>query len=216
MILYIFFTHEGNISKCQPRIVKMMKSVECFDYIIVVGKSPNTYKSSNISNDYYDEEIKTLHIQCNDCYEGLPEKVIKTYRYIAKSETFNKYSFFVKLDDDMQLKQLLPLQQIENKDYVGNVLKGQGNRAWHINKCSSTSPWNDKIYTGPFVPWCGGGYGYGLSRHSIETIQNANIKDKQIQENEIYEDLCVAKILNQQRIYPTYLETKRYFVSPDH
>jgi hypothetical protein len=118
----------------------------------------------------------------------------------------------------MQLKQLLPLQQIENKDYIGNVLKGQGNRRWHINKCSKTSPWNDKIYTGPFVHWCGGGYGYGLSRHSMETINNkySKITDQEIEENEIYEDLCVAKILNQERIYPSYLETKRYFVSPDH
>ena len=67
-ILYIFFTHQDNINKIYDRIKNMMNSLNNSNYIIVQG--------GDVS-DNYDIDSKILSINCNDKYEGLPEKVLK-------------------------------------------------------------------------------------------------------------------------------------------
>lgn len=202
-VLYIFFTHQNNINNIYNRIKNMMNSLNNSNYILVKG--------GEISNNY-DIDTKTLSINCNDKYEGLPEKVLKTYKYFVESDMFDQYSHFIKLDDDMIIKNNINYNLIKNIDYGGRVNNRTGNRKWHIGKCSNTSWFNSNIYTGIYVPWCLGGYGYIISRNAIMLIKN----DKTYKDV-IYEDLYIAILLKYNNIYPNNIENwKSFFMSPYH
>ena len=125
-ILYIYFTHQDNINNINDRIKNMMNSHNNYNYILVQG--------GDITNNY-DINTKILSINCNDKYEGLPEKVLKTYKYIVESNMFNQYSHFIKLDDDMIIKNNMDYNLIKNINYGGIVYYGNGNRRWHIGRC---------------------------------------------------------------------------------
>ena len=101
---------------------------------------------------------------------------------------------------------------IKNLDYIGNVCNVEGNRLWHIGKCSKDNIWNNKEYSGIYVPWCRGGYGYMISRNAINLIKN----DSKYKEN-IYEDLYIAILLKNNKIYPTNFSNWRtYCISHEH
>lgn len=202
-ILYIFFTHELNFNNVNTRIKNMMKNLNNNDYIIVKGIE---------NNSYYDKDNKLLNIKCNDKYEGLPEKVFKTYQYIINNNEFNKYNFFFKLDDDMIVHKLISENDIKNYNYCGKVhISYNGNRRWHIGKCSPNSIFNTTEYTGKYIPWCLGGNGYIISRYAIYLIQhNTNYKEH------IYEDLYIALLLNDYNIKPIHINIQHYVLSPVH
>ena len=202
MILYIFITHKKNIN-CRTRIIKMMREKKSTNFIIVVGDTKT----------YYDPKTKLLRISCNDNYEGLPEKIIKTYNFVHNSSIFLEYTHFCKLDDDMIINKLIDINLIKEKNYYGNVLRTlNGDRKWHIGKCSTTSKFNNCEYNGIYVPWCGGGFGYILSRYSLSFIINDNTY-----KDEIYEDLYIAKMLLINNIKPEqWNEIKKYILSPEH
>ena len=181
----------------------MMKCLNNSNYIIVIG---------GFENNSYDNEKKILKLKCNDFYEGLPEKIIQTYKYIYKNPNFNIYSHFCKLDEDMIIKKILPLDILSN--YCGNVQSVEGNRKWHFGKCSKTSYFYDKPYNGIFVPWCKGGYGYILSRKSLEYISQTT---DNIIDNVIYEDVYIGIILNNNYISPNMITNLTdYIYSPEH
>ena len=85
MFLYVFFSYKKNINNSYDRISIMMNLLNIKDYLIIVGGEENKYNDDN----------HILNIKCNDNYEGLPEKVIKTYNFIFKNSIFSKYNFFV-------------------------------------------------------------------------------------------------------------------------
>jgi len=62
------------------------------DFIVVSG---------GYLKDEYDENTKILKLNCNDGYIGLSEKVIKTFHFILSNNFFEKYTHFIKLDDDI-------------------------------------------------------------------------------------------------------------------
>ena len=203
MILYIFISCQKNQYKLN-RIHSMMKSLNNSNYIITIGGFENTS---------YDNEKKILELNCNDLYEGLPDKILKTYKYIFNNSDFNKYSHFCKLDEDMIIKKLLPLDILSN--YCGNVQSVEGNRKWHFGKCSKDCYFYDKPYTGIFVPWCKGGYGYILSQKSLYYffIEKNNNLIKYC----CYEDVLVAIILKKNSILPVHINNlKDYIYSPEH
>ena len=206
-ILYIFISHENNISNIYNRIQTMMASHNNSNYIIVKG--------GDISNNY-DINSKILSINCNDNYEGLPEKVLKTYKYIVESDKFNKYSHFIKLDDDMIIKKLIDFKIINGLNYCGNVnFSYNGNRRWHIGRCSRNSYWNTNEYKGEYTPWCLGGYGYCLSRNAMNLISLLN--NKSYNNFASFEDLYIAMLLKEKNINPHNIENwKSFLVSPDH
>ena len=105
-ILYIFISHQNNINNVYDRIKNMMDTNN--NYIIVQG--------GDVANEY-NKNSKILSINCNDKYEGLPEKVIKTYKYVVESNEFSKYTHFVKLDDDMIIKNFLDYNDVKNKNF---------------------------------------------------------------------------------------------------
>ena len=112
----------------------------------------------------------------------------------------------------MIIKKLLPLHILSN--YCGNVQYVEGNRKWHIGKCSNNSYFYDKPYNGIFVPWCKGGYGYILSRKSLEYISQTG---DNIIDNIIYEDVYIGIILNNNNIYPSIITNLTdYIYSEEH
>jgi hypothetical protein len=204
MILYTFISCKPLIGKCYQRIVDMMRKLNNQHFIIVVGGFEHTE---------FSEKDHILKLNCNDYYEGLPEKIIKTYDFINRHERFDMYTHFCKLDDDMVINHLIPVETIT--DYCGDVCyvtEGPLNelgRRYHINRCSKNSKFNKTKYLGEYVPWCLGGSGYILSRKSLSILSNGKNYY-----NEIYEDLYVAKLLERKNIYPQIYPNLAKLVSP--
>ena len=201
-ILYIFITHKKNIENTHKRVTVMMQNVDNSNYVIVQG-------GSDIN--YYDIDLKILYINSNDTYEGLPEKVLKSYKYIVENEIFDEYTHFIKLDDDMIIKNYISYDLIKSLNYAGKVFDGIGDRAWHIGKCSKDNIWNSTHYSGIYTSWCLGGFGYIISRYSINLIKNDTTYN-----NAIYEDLYIALLLKNNNITPININTKNLFISPTH
>ena len=201
MILYLFISCQKLLDNNYNRIQNMMKKFDYNKYVIITGGH---------NNNEYDEKNKRIKLNCSDTYEGLPEKMIKIYKYILNNEKFNDITYICKLDEDMIIKKILDTKILQ--DYYGKVCYGNGNRKWHIGKCSTTSKFNKTEYKGKYVHWCLGGYGYILSTKILKLIKNNTDY-----ENEIYEDLYIAKILNKNKIYPkNFKNIKNYFISPEH
>jgi hypothetical protein len=193
MVLYVFITHQKNLNNCYNRICDMMIS----DFIIIQG---GFYK------DEYDEERKILNLNCNDSYVGLPEKVMKTFHYLVSDDRFSKYTHFCKLDDDMILKKKF---DIISGDYIGNVHYEDGSRHWHMGRCNNF--WDKVPYLGEFKPWCMGGFGYVVSRQSLNLITpNFNYLDH------IYEDVYIGLLMNKVGIKPKMINMRDYVISPEH
>jgi len=156
----------------------------------------------------YDKYNNILQLKCNDYYEGLPEKVICMIDQILKLPIFDNVTHIFKIDDydyirnnvltQRNIDDIYKLDTILKNDYVGGqVLYGKGDTKWHFNKVTKNSYWDDREYVGEYVPWCGGGYGYVLSINAMKIINahhNTTNLDE-ISQNDIYEDLMIAKIL---------------------
>ena len=208
-ILYIFITCQKNASHSIDAINSMMHNKNCNDYVIIVGGyDKNTYiKNKNL-----------IQLTCNDSYEGLSDKICRTFHFLINFEDFAHYEYFCKLDEDMVFKSpiasnILSIAKKSEKHYLGLVNHKEGSRQWHYNKCSSNSPLNNKPYEGDFVPWCLGGYGYILSRHASSIIANQSVIDSA----EIYEDLYIAKLLKRENILPiNFTGLRSFIISPEH
>ena len=203
-ILYIFITWEQRLEETVKRVGHMMNKMNRKNYIIVTG---------NNNGNSYDAKTKIMNILCNDLYDGLPEKVVNTMKYLKSLDEFKQFEYFCKLDDDM-----IYIQDFDVKtftDYCGIVSYiSEGARDWHLkpkNKLSDKCKYKNKSYDGIYVPYCLGGNGYILSRKSLEIISNYDNDP-----NEIYEDLYIGKILLKHDIHPTGIQMKYYVVSPDH
>jgi hypothetical protein len=201
-ILYIYFTHRLNLDKVYNRIINMMKNYNSDDFVIVQG---------GFENNSYNKDKKILNINCNDKYEGLPEKVFKTYKYLIESSEFNHYTHFFKLDEDMIINKLINKNTYNNINFGGIIQSCAGNREWHLGKCSQNHYYNTNSYKGIYVPWCLGGYGYIISKYAIDLIQN----DTKYFEH-IYEDLYIAIILFEKNIKPVNINIKEFAISPEH
>lgn len=200
MVLYIFVTHLKNISNCYDRIDRMMGC----DYLVVHG---------NNIKDNYEPSKNILKLNCNDTYIGLTEKVIKTFHFILSNNIFDKYTHFIKLDDDIEVIKKFNYEDIKNFNYFGKVMRCLGNmydRTWHMGK---TNTYWDKIpYQGDYTPFCSGGFGYGVSRNSLEKI----LPNYDYITN-IYEDVNMGLLMNSINIKPLdIINIEEYLASPDH
>ena len=159
-------------------------------------------------------ENNILYLNCNDLYDGLPEKIICCIDAILKLDKFKDITHMLKIDDHDNKISKLTIDILNNKflhilnkyDYVGQKINkgGNGVRKWHFKKLSHHSKWYRKPYEGEFVDWLDGGCSYILSRKSMDYINNIyNIKNlNKLRKNEIFEDLMVAKILKKYGIIP--------------
>lgn len=191
MILYIFICCKPKMKTCFKRITTMMHNLDCENYVIVEGGS---------LKDTYDNKSHILRLDCNDYYEGLPEKVVKTFCYIANNSQFEKYTYFCKLDDDMIIRKDFDINILTDYSGVCSIIDFNTkamDRGYHIGRCSKNSYFNTNKYEGEIVRYCLGGLGYIISRKALNhIITDTNYK------NEIYEDLYIGKILFKHNIFP--------------
>jgi len=178
-VLYCFISHKDVIDEDILRISNVCESLNIADYIIVCGG----YSENKIVNNL-------LQLECLDSYEGLSDKIYKLFKFLTQNYK-KQYDYYIKIDRLTSL-----IQPIDNGnivgDYCGKLLRiKEGDREWHKNKCSKNSDWNNRLYEGPYVPWCKGGPGYFLSNKAAKII-GCNAPDLNYH---IYEDLYVAETL---------------------
>lgn len=189
--LYCFICHRGTLETQRSRIHSMMERLG-LPYLLCDGGATNTV---------YDPERHTVHLACNDSYAGLPDKMLVLFKFLATASDFAPFTHFVKCDEDMRV--LRPFEETNILgDYSGRVYTSEGNRRWHIGRCPG-SPWNARPYTGVFVPYCLGGYGYVMSRRAVTVAAIA--AGILTSADEIYEDLMMGKILLACGIQPTHI-----------
>uniref|UniRef100_A0A6C0BA71 Glycosyltransferase n=1 Tax=viral metagenome TaxID=1070528 RepID=A0A6C0BA71_9ZZZZ len=166
---------------------------------------------------WYDENERNLYLNCRDTYECLPEKIICMIDQVLKIPQFDSYTHILKIDDceaihltEKKIQKLYTFKEIENNDYIGqHYIQGisDGSRTYHFGKVSPTSYWHNEEYNGYYVPWLDGGKSYIISKKAMNYINNeynfTNLDS--LYQNEIYEDLMIAKILYKYNIFPSEL-----------
>lgn len=200
-VVYCFISHQAEIKYDLISIREMCLYQSISNYIIVCGGYDNTT---------FDGQTRLLKLKCDDTYEGLPDKIHKLFSFLVYDKEFSQFKFYAKLDRRINLKRNIdPVTLIG--DYCGRTVrikKGcDGNRTWHIGKCSQNSKWSIKKYEGQFVPWCDGGDGYVLSNYAATIISNNPPK----LDEEIYEDQYVAQKLLQYGIHPSTIDNIHKF-----
>lgn len=201
-LLYCFVSHANAISSDIERISVMCKKVGIIDYIIFTG---------NLTQDI--DHPHLINLSCDDSYEGLSTKVYSMFNYLSKNNS--QYQYYAKLDNHTCITKPIPIQVLSG-DYCGYAVKIKdgfdGNRTWHFNKCTPNSDWNNKKYSGEFVPWCRGAI-YFLSNKAINIIS----KHPPDPLFHIYEDQYVAeKLLKYGSIKPNHMfDIKQYFYDLD-
>lgn len=87
-----------------------------------------------------------------------------------------------------------------NFNYFGRIVgtdKKDLNRTWHFGKCD-TAIYNQTPYPGEYHgSWCGGGYGYFLSRTAMKAIVSSTFLDM-----DLYEDKAIGDALRNNNILP--------------
>lgn len=194
MMLYLFISCKKYSNRWE-RIHNMCSELNILNYYIIIG-------DSNLETKYKFGKNHELIINSRDSYEYLPEKIFKLYSIL---DDF-KYNYYIKLDDDIKLKK--KIANIKYPNYCGFKIKhNEGNRKWHFNKVNKNSYYYNKEYTGNYIPYCMGGFGYILSNNAIKLFKQFT-KYKMLEEKEIYEDLAVAKYLKLFKIYPILLKNE--------
>lgn len=196
MNLYVFITHQQNINRCYSRIRIMMENLG-LSFLVVQG---------GFLTDGYDKYSKVLSLNCNDKYVGLPEKITKAFSYLISDTRFERYTHFVKCDDDINVIQ--DFGKIEG-DYLGKVQSVEGDRNWHVGKTGTF--WDQLPYPGKYKPWCLGGNGYVVSRKALTKILPSHDYLEHI-----YEDVYIGILMNKAGIPPKDLSIKEYLISPNH
>jgi hypothetical protein len=161
----------------------------------------------NMENDFsFDNRILTL--KCPDTYDFLPLKIFLMIKTILIIHQFKNISHIIKINDH-DTKYDASVNNILGVDYGGRMINRPNDspklRTYHFNKVPVNSIWHNKIYDGNFVPWVNGGYGYILSRKSLEIINKRDINEIN---NHIYEDVMIALFLFDNNIFPEQVPLK--------
>ena len=195
MIIYCFISHNSVVQKDYDRIKKMMEELNHMQYCVIYGGK------RNIENDH------VVHIDCDDTYAGLPDKINKTMKYFSSDK---KIDYVFKTDRTCIVKKIFDNESIQNIDYAGRILQFRSS-TYHYWKCEKTSNWYNKPFNGKNIKYCSG-VGYLLSKKSIGIISNDNLEYK----NHIYEDYYVGQLLGKKNILPKHINCKQYFFDPEH
>lgn len=198
-VLYLYVTHQAVFANVWRRVTRHMRQINCVDYLFICG-----FNRTLLAPDQ-----RTLFLNCNDHYEGLPEKMFMAYKFLATSPDFSAYKYIVKIDADSKLVRTFDAPMLDlldsGVDYGGKIISS-ANRRYHIGRCSPGSYHNYREYSGPCGhPFCQGGPGYVLSRRAINLLKNEIPSGDQI-----YEDMCVGLLLRKYGILPTPIPVGRY------
>jgi hypothetical protein len=195
MLAYCFVSHNSVVIQDYVRIKNMMKSLEYDNYFIFYGGELHTI------NDHI------IHLDCDDSYAGLPDKMNRIYKYLSKQKNIK---FVLKIDRTANINRIIELDQLKNIDYGGGRIWKFGCQTYHFNKCEKTSKWYNKPFIGDNIEFCSG-VGYILSKKSVEIIASDENYD-----NHIYEDYYVAHTLLSHGILPQHIPMKEYVYDSDH
>jgi hypothetical protein len=188
------------------------------DLVIIVGhEGMHHVNPSSLSHTRLSEHTEMrleghmLYLGCNDCYEGLPVKIVKMIDYVLNSDRFKHITHVIKIDDHdnvfekSTIERIQTLDELRVHDFIGQKLNsGSGMRNYHIPYVSANSHWRRKLYDGEITPWLHGGSSYVVSRKALRIINaEYNVSNIcQVYWNEIFEDVMVAKILRKNNIFP--------------
>lgn len=200
------------IMSCNQNKHLWKKLLQICPYSIIFCADPNQEEEYVFSD-------RILSLKCGDTYDCLPMKVFCMINAILEIPDFKNIQYIFKVDDhDTKISAniantIKQIPNINHTKYGGQRINGaeyrkksydtEGiDRTWHFNKCPSNSVWHNKPYEGPYVAWADGGCGYLLSREAMRMITFEPIKNIQ---HHIYEDVMIALILFDKRIYPRTL-----------
>ena len=176
------------------------------DLIIICGKEmKEDYKlGSNV-----------LYLNCDDSYEGLPEKMLCAYKAISRHDRFEKYTHILKVDDNkingpfgIKDNTLDNIKNIDVKmDYIGKKVwptYDSESPKWHFGKCTPGSFWEKREYNGPYCPYSCGAQSYILSKHAlVKLTEYLDTEGKEnIAKKHIFEDLMIGLTLKDFLIHP--------------
>ena len=180
----------------------LSKGFKTADFLVLMG-------SDRQLGPVLDQKNHILYINCEDKYELLPKKMSLAYDYIYNNMD---YDYVMKIDTDTwvnfnNLKTVVTEMHRKKYDYVGGVAGGGVDRRWHFGKC--TDPLlNQTEYSRPYNgDWCGGGFGYILSRRALKIITKK--QNREYLESDLYEDKAIGDILRKNGIIPQFEKRKR-------
>lgn len=149
-----------------------------------------------------------LQLECNDKYDGLPEKVILMLQYLYESPMFTQYTHILKIDDhdvycDREtISRIINNPVIEKEDYCGNSIYSSKyiSNIYHYGKVPKTSIWHNRPFKEPYpfsFTYAAGGAGYILSQKAIRILLKRYNRDNidYIRNTDIYEDHMIGRLL---------------------
>jgi len=175
------------------------------DLIIITG--------SNKNENWYDKDGRIYYLKCSDLYDGLPEKIIVMIEQVLHNPEFNHITHIIKIDDhdnyfnDETIKNLYSYHELKQYNYLGQKKNCWNNHTtgnYHFGKVPENSYWYDRVADISNVTYFDGGCSYILSRKAMEIInRNYNSSNiNKLRKEEIYEDLMIGKILQNNNIEP--------------
>ncbi|MGB0549614.1 MAG: glycosyltransferase family 92 protein [Limisphaerales bacterium] len=212
--------HIAHLQPAMPtRLLVMVLS--CIKYRGLWAKKLSVWEDTVVvtADPQLDDEFKAvgriLWVRCQDSYDALPVKVAMAFRAIVKMEAFASVTHILKTDDhdnsysNSDLMRIKALPALKKHRYVGGQINAPvGNsRVYHFNKVPKQSFWDNREYTGDYVPWADGGCGYVIRRDALECFA-LFVNVTALPETEIYEDLMVAKVLAKCGIKPYRAKSK--------
>ena len=170
--------------------------------IILCGGSSETKLEENI-----------LYLKCSDSYDGLSEKMMAAFEFIASYEPFKTITHILKADDHdtefskEQIEEITIKHKdiLNSQDYVGqNLISTNYNyKTYHYGRTPTDSIWYNKPHAGYNPPFLAGGETYMFSRRSLNYLAE-NKEDGHTYCS--YEDIMVATILLKYNIHPYKLD----------
>lgn len=204
-VVFLFISCKKNYNR--HKFIEMMcYQLNIANYYFVVGcDSKSSIKS------------KYMYIQCNDHYEGLPEKCIKTFKFVYECNLHLQFKHFVKIDDDISIYDTICLQNLPDHDYMGFQYLNSKimDSRWHKNKCFDQS-YNKRNFNFinylmkkrlPVVEdlsYFNGGAIYIFNKNALKCLYEfeENVYDY------MYEDVIIAYILRMGGIFPTLISNE--------
>jgi hypothetical protein len=164
------------------------------------------FTGSHNNKTFYDKKSKLLYLNCNDHYEGLPEKMILMIEQILTMPEFKHITHILKIDDhdtyftDENIQNLYNLKDLHFHNYIGQKKEYRPPNTlsdYHFGKISKHSHWNNKMGDVSDVTWLDGGCSYILSRKAMrlinKTYNSSNINV--VRNKEIFEDVMMGRLL---------------------
>ena len=158
---------------------------------------------------YYQPNLSTVKVKCDDTYDALSQKVALAMK--AAATLFLPRKGIFKIDDDVfvnfeRLQKALPSISLETKHFCG--IRVGGNRWCDFHKSRVTHPENQVPVFIPDVHYCGGPF-YMLSPDALNIFTNYldTLEDTcQDPDAHLYEDVNMGRVLQTHgKITPTHV-----------